>query len=55
MYGEFLKGAVTGAVTGAAIALMLDPITPRQRRRAMKKAGYIVSDVKKAVRDVMPH
>ncbi len=52
---DFIKGAAIGAVTGVAIALVLDPITPRQRRRAMRKAGYIVSDVKKAVHNVMTH
>ena len=50
----FVKGIVAGAIAGAAVALALDPITPRQRRRAVKKAGCIVSDMKRAVRDVMP-
>lgn len=54
MQTDFLKGAVAGAVAGAAVAIMLDPITPRQRKRAVKKAGYIVSDMKRAVKDVMP-
>ena len=53
-YG-FIKGAFAGAIAWAAVALALDPITPRQRRRAARKAGYMVSDMKKAVKDMMPH
>lgn len=51
----FVKGAVAGAIAGATVALVLDPITPRQRRRTIRKAEYMVSDMKRAVKDMMPH
>ena len=55
MRAGFFKGALAGALAGATIAIMLDPITPRQRKRAARKASYLVNDMKRAMRDVMPH
>ncbi len=51
----FFKGAIAGALAGATIAIILDPITPKQRKRAARKAGYMVNDMKRAMRDVLPH
>lgn len=51
----FVKGALAGAIAGAAVAIAFDPITPRQRRRAARKAGYMVNDMKKAVKDMVIH
>lgn len=34
----FVKGMITGAALGGATMLMLDPITPRQRRRVKRQA-----------------
>lgn len=33
----FFKGMATGVVVGAAVAMLTDPITDRQRRRFKKK------------------
>ena len=55
MNAGFFKGAIAGALAGATVALLLDPITPRQRRRAARKASYMVNDMKRAMRDMMPH
>ena len=55
MRAGFFKGAIAGALAGATVALLLDPITPRQRKRAARKASYMINDMKRAMRDAMPH
>ncbi len=51
---DFIKGAVAGAMVGVGVALLFDPITPRQRRRAVRKANCMVHDMKKAVKSALP-
>lgn len=41
----FIKGMITGVVVGGTAALMLDPITPRQRKRAKRQAANMVRNV----------
>lgn len=38
----FLTGVTTGAVVGAALTMLCDPITDRQRRRLKKKTRCLI-------------
>lgn len=36
----FLKGMTAGIIVGAAVTMICDPVTDRQRRRMQKKTHY---------------
>ena len=36
---DFTKGMITGALVGAAVGMMLDPINDRNKRRVKRSAG----------------
>lgn len=38
----FLTGVTTGAVVGAAVTMLCDPISDRQRRRLKKKTRGLI-------------
>lgn len=41
----FLKGMLAGVMTGGAIMLLFDPITPRQRRKMRRSANRMMHSV----------
>ena len=49
----FVKGIVAGAVIGSAVALIFDPITPRQRKTAHRRTGDMFRNVGCMVDDLM--
>jgi gas vesicle protein len=45
MVSGFLKGMATGLVVGAAVTMMTDPISERQRKKIMKKTEGVFRNI----------
>ena len=42
---SFIKGMIAGALTGGAVMMLFDPITPRQRRKMRRTANQMMHSV----------
>lgn len=42
---KFFKGVTAGLVIGAAVTMLTDPITDRQRRRLMRKTEGVFKNI----------
>ena len=43
--GGFLKGMATGALLGACVTMMIDPISDKQRRKLQKKTEGVFRSI----------
>ena len=44
-YAGFFKGMTTGLIIGAAVTMLTDPVSDRQRRKIHKKTEGIFRDI----------
>lgn len=44
-YSGFLKGVAAGMVVGAAVTMLADPVTDKQRRRFKKKTEGVFRSI----------
>lgn len=49
----FLTGVTTGAVIGAAVTMLCDPVSDRQRRRLKKKTSCLIRDLDHSMGNMM--
>lgn len=50
---DFIKGMATGLIVGAAVTMLTDPVSDKQRHRMKKKANCLARKISYTVDDAL--
>ena len=53
MSGKFIGGIVCGAVVGAAIGMLADPISDKQHKKLKSSAGHMFKTIGSVIDSIM--